>query len=216
MTKYKKIEHPLLKTETMENLIIQEETLLLKRGTMATIKELVEIYSNLIKYYDQKRDPLNFYFKEKIQILLSNKIILKILDKEYSNEKKNDIKKIKMDLITKKELRYKSIDFNSKISSTNSEIFEKEQKEGIKKLMLKHNESISSINNHIRKEEKIQESKFEEKMKKRRERSKSRSMSKRSIDKLGFSKVDSSSRNLIGRLDLMEKMNEDNPFENTN
>ena len=213
MLKANKTQHPLLDTPTIESLIINEENLLLKNASMNTIKQLIEIYSDLIIYYDQNRDPLNFYFKEKIQNLLSNKNILKILESENA-KKKNEKKKIekKINLSTKKELRHLSINFNEKLSQN----FESEKKKSVSKILEKHHKSLKSINKHIKRENQNQEKNFEEKMKKRRERSFSRNLS-RSLEVLRSSQIEGrSSRNFIFKLEGMREGQEDNPFEGEN
>ena len=72
--------HPLESEEAIANLITMEEDITNKSASLNTIQELIKIYSDLIEYYEYKNDPMKTYFMEKIQIVLSNKDTLKLLD----------------------------------------------------------------------------------------------------------------------------------------
>ncbi len=121
------------------------------------------------------------YFMEKIQIMLSSKSSIEILnnsDPGQGKEKKNYVasdEKISLD--TKKELRAKKVEYNFKVSNTNDEAL---KQKSITEIMDKHQKVHASISSHLKKEIDTQENEFEKKMEKRRERSVSRSMNKSS------------------------------------
>ena len=61
-----KIMHPLSSQEKISNLIFYEEEVHSKKCTKFIIQSLTQYYSNLVEYYDNIKDPITLYFKEKI------------------------------------------------------------------------------------------------------------------------------------------------------
>lgn len=203
--------HPLNDKNVLHTLLMQEDDLLMQRGNLQTITDLTKIYSDLIEYYDNRKDPITIYFKEKIQILLSNKETLKLLEtKQSDKEIEKYQRRSKISMNTKKELRSKMVEFNSKITKTNEE----ERKKSIQGMIKKHEKHYKDINNHIKKETQTQEDAFKRKMSQRRERSMNRSLSK-SIDKKRGNKRggNGNTNNLLKHLDKVSKEKMDNPFE---
>ncbi len=203
--------HPLNDSDVLHSLLMQEDDLLMQRGNLQTITELTRIYSDLIEYYDNKKDPITVYFKEKIQMLLSNKETLKLLEaKQTDKDLEKYQRRSKISMNTKKELRSKMVEFNSKITKDNEE----EKKKDIQEMVQQHEKHYKDINNHIKKETHTQEDAFQRKMSQRRERSMNRSLS-RSIDKKrGDNSTKVYNDNLLKHIDKVSETKVDNPFEN--
>lgn len=69
-----KISHPLKNSKIFENLITFETDIMTEACTNLTLQKIIEIYTNLVEYYESKKDPIYLYFKEKIDILLHSKV----------------------------------------------------------------------------------------------------------------------------------------------
>lgn len=65
----KETAHPLSSQRTLARLLSLEEASHLGQTGSDVVGELCSIYSDLVQYYDLKRDPIHAYFLEKIQVL---------------------------------------------------------------------------------------------------------------------------------------------------
>lgn len=127
--------HPLETEEQISNLVLMEEEFINRTASLQTIQDLTKVYSDLIEYYEAKKDPIKTYFIEKIQIILSNKDTLKILNipnTEEEIEKYQQRNKISMNM--KKELRTKMANFHMRLSKVDPEA----KKQTITELLSKH------------------------------------------------------------------------------
>lgn len=103
--------------EAISNIVMMEEELINRTGSLQTIQDLTKLYSDLIEYYESKNDPIKTYFMEKIQIVLSNKETLQLLNipnQDEEIEKYQKRNKISMNM--KKELRNKMANFHMRLS----------------------------------------------------------------------------------------------------
>ena len=147
------------------------------------------INQNLYEYYEYLKDPIKVYFREKIQMIYSNKNINDLLETQIKT--KEDKVRPKMtvfaplpnlddergptqSITTHKELRLKKYDLDSKMKSEN----EDDKNSLIKNLMDQHENINKVIKNHYQKEIMSQEDEFNRKMNERRERSLERSLVK--------------------------------------
>ena len=210
-----KQENPLNDINYITNLVLLEEELINGKYTLKTIQDLVSIYTSLIEYYDGIKDPIKTYFMEKIQILLSNKNTLEVLEKTNPEEAlKSFYDNPKISINTKKELRSKKVDFNFKVKK-NDEV---EQRKSINDIMEKHKVAHDNITTHIKKEIQTQEEEFNKKMTQRRERSINRSLNRSlspnsSKTKLSALGADDETKEILKNLDVKEKPKIENPFE---
>ena len=207
--------NPLNDEQYITKLVLLEDDLLNNKYTIKTMQELVSIYTSLIEYYDGVKDPIKTYFMEKIQILLSNKAAMDVLEKTTPSEAVTAFYEnppISMNL--KKELRSKKVDFNLKVKRNDQD----EQRKSINDIMEKHKTANENITSHIKKEIQTQEDEFNRKMNQRRERSINRSMNRSSDLKprlgQGLEKEEDT-KEILKNLDLGDKKKNkmDNPFE---
>ena len=209
--------NPLNDEQYITKLVLLEDDLLNNKYTIKTMQELVSIYTSLIEYYDGVKDPIKTYFMEKIQILLSNKAAMDVLEKTTPSEAVTAFYEnppISMNL--KKELRSKKVDFNLKVKRNDQD----EQRKSINDIMEKHKTANENITSHIKKEIQTQEDEFNRKMNQRRERSINRSMNRSSDLKprlgQGLEKEEDT-KEILKNLDLGDKKKNkmDNPFEHS-
>lgn len=133
-------------------------------------------HQSLIEFYDHLKDPVSTYFMERIQILLSSKGAIEVLQRSEPAPPRQEweSRDARLSISTQKELRAKKMDFNFKVNAAD----ELERRKSINELMDKTKKMHESVNNHIRKEISTQEDEFNRKMNQRRERSVNRSMNK--------------------------------------
>lgn len=130
---------------------MMEEDLINKAASLQEIQDLIKIYSDMIEYYEYKNDPIKTYFMEKIQIILSNKDTLSLLDvpkQEADEEIEKYQKRTKISMNMKKELRNKMANFHLRLSKVNPE----EKNESISNLLKKHEEQQKGIEGNLQKE----------------------------------------------------------------
>ena len=207
--------NPLSDEQYITKLVLLEDDLLNNKYTIKTMQELVSIYTSLIEYYDGIKDPIKTYFMEKIQILLSNKEAMEVLEKTTPSDAVTAFYEnppISMNL--KKELRSKKVDFNLKVKRNDTD----EQRKSINDIMEKHKTANDNITSHIKKEIQSQEDEFSKRMAQRRERSINRSMNRSSDLKPrlgGGLDKDEDTKEILKNLDLGDKKKNkmDNPFE---
>mgnify|MGYP003591376427 FL=1 len=207
--------NPLSDEQYITKLVLREDDLLNNKYTIKTMQELVSIYTSLIEYYDGIKDPIKTYFMEKIQILLSNKEAMEVLEKTTPSDAVTAFYEnppISMNL--KKELRSKKVDFNLKVKRNDTD----EQRKSINDIMEKHKTANDNITSHIKKEIQSQEDEFSKRMAQRRERSINRSMNRSSDLKPrlgGGLDKDEDTKEILKNLDLGDKKKNkmDNPFE---
>ena len=148
---------------------------------------------------------------EKIQIILSNKDTIQLLNIPNTDEELEKYqKRNKISMNMKKELRNKMANFHMRMSKVDPN----EKNQSIATLLKQHEDQQKGIDQNLKKEIKTQEDAFNQKMQKRRERSINRSMS-RSMEKGNRKKKDDddnfNTANILKHLD--DDKNTDNPFE---
>ena len=148
---------------------------------------------------------------EKIQIILSNKDTIQLLNIPNTDEELEKYqKRNKISMNMKKELRNKMANLHMRMSKVDPN----EKNQSIATLLKQHEDQQKGIDQNLKKEIKTQEDAFNQKMQKRRERSINRSMS-RSMEKGNRKKKDDddnfNTANILKHLD--DDKNTDNPFE---
>lgn len=184
----------------------------------------------MYEYYDQVKDPIKIYFREKIQMMYSNKAINDILETQIKT--RDDKKSLKISILTPpdpvgeergpsqsinthKELRLKKFELENRIKVED----EKDKNSLIKNLMDQHQSINNVIKSHYQKEIMSQEDEFNRKMNERRDRSLERSLVRGSSKKVGFINDRESSKANTGlkefiKKDLPKKEQNDNPPPN--
>jgi hypothetical protein len=73
---------PLNSEVALNVLVTLEEQIITDTVKLDTLQKSFTIMTDLIEYYDTQKDPIKIYFVEKLQILLSNRKINQMLEKE--------------------------------------------------------------------------------------------------------------------------------------
>lgn len=66
-----------LSKDMFMQMLSHEENIMNGKYERLVIEDLINLYAQCVEYYDSHRDPIQFYFLEKMQILLSQEKIVK-------------------------------------------------------------------------------------------------------------------------------------------
>ena len=127
------------KQKGINNLLFLEDLSTKKNAKNKFIKELIENYAQLIEFYDAMKDPIRFYFIDKIQALILNFNLKKNLEsiENFKNKKNENFDSFKNLIICE--------DFKN--SDTDEEKLKKNYSEDLKiPMKLFNDENISGEN----------------------------------------------------------------------
>lgn len=111
---------PLSSEAALNILVTLEEQIITDSVRLDTLQKSFTIITDLIEYYDTQKDPIKIYFVEKLQILLSNRKINQMLEKEKAQG--NTVGKqefIEQTLTEKKKIRQKQLKVMNEIMESN-------------------------------------------------------------------------------------------------
>ena len=111
---------PLSSEAALNILVTLEEQIITDSVRLDTLQKSFTIMTDLIEYYDTQKDPIKIYFVEKLQILLSNRKINQMLEKEKAQG--NTVGKqefIEQTLTEKKKIRQKQLKVMNEIMESN-------------------------------------------------------------------------------------------------
>ena len=71
---------------------------------MQDVNSIVKLYSDYVEHYEINKDPISFYFMEKIQLLLSSQDTIKALS-QIEKVKKGELPEITEDILVRRPYR---------------------------------------------------------------------------------------------------------------